>query len=690
MASTKAQRDRAADRAALSAPFIAIDSEGGSVATPYDRDGKVYQPHKSFLWGAGDSNGDVEWLFHWRPLTTIEILDWLKHIRETNPKSIFISFAFGYDVGQIVADLPYDKAWELQNGKPYAEKDNVKCKSSSRRVVYWRDYGLQYLKGKQFSVTFGDNQRQSKQRIRIYDVFGFFQSSFLQAIRSTPGVASASEYAIIEKGKSERGTFEIGDIANIKEYTRHELMVLCRMMDKLRQSLAGQNLILKTWFGAGSIASSLLKRENVRQHLGDVWGDDISDDQRAAHHAFFGGRIELIKQGSTSDKLYGYDIASAYPAALSQLSSMKSGSWERIRNPSSNDIQSSDALSILHVRAKFRQNLSFYPLPYRTPSGSILFPKAVNGFYMLEEAKTALELFSDNLMDLATPELLRFRPANDGRPFAFLRDMFDYRLSLSKDDITQIVVKLGINSCYGKLAQAVGQFGRPPVYASPWHAAAITAWTRARLFEAAMLDPDAVVMLATDGIVSMRRLPLEIPPMKTLGAWEASELPQGGVFVQSGVYCFADEKGVWKAKSRGFRPSNVRGSIADFLRETIPAQWASSAESFEFPYQNYMTLGASVVNRETWETIGQWVTATRDLNLAGAGIKRDVTKSAMQRRERSRRLIPTLPNNGNLGIVDHNGDMLLSAPSKPEWLDVDFGFEQSLENEQEQIMAGFG
>ena len=65
----------------------------------------------------------------------------------------------------------------------------------------------------------------------------------------------------------------------------------------------------------------------------------------------------------------------------------------------------------------------------------------------------------------------------------------------------EIVIKLFINSIYGKLAQFVGEKGKVPKTANPYYAAAITAYGRRRLCEAALVDPHAVVFFATDGIV---------------------------------------------------------------------------------------------------------------------------------------------------------------------------------------------
>ena len=711
------EKNRARD-----APFMAIDSEGGSAGDAIEQDGKVYQPHKSFLWGCGDINGKADWLYTGRPISSLQICDWLIKQHERNKSAIFISFAFGYDVGQIVADIPYERAWEIQKGLAFDCTDGA---SNSRRITIWREFGLQYLKGKQFTLyRLRDSERPYRTdkagrrsldhigRIRIYDVFGFFQSSFLKAIKSMPNVASEAEYQIVEAGKKERGNFDFNlglpstmigglpstmiggssSLDHIKDYTRHELMLLCRMMQQLRQAMYGQNIKVTTWFGAGSIAQALLKRENVRVHLGPVEATDISYEQTAAHHAFFGGRIELVKQGCTARRLYVYDIASAYPAAATNLSSMEGGSFvrccpERIRHI--------DRISIVRLQATFLDDRPFYPLPYRTPSGSILFPRQTRGWYMVDEVCAALDYCEQMGGSIEIEEVLEFQPASDRKPFAFLREMFAYRASLAKTDITQLVVKLGINSVYGKLAQSVGQFGKAPAFASPWHAAAITAWTRARLVHKALFAPDKIVMFATDGIVSMCRLPVEIPTTKTLGAWEAGIAPEGGVFVQSGVYtisgdpCIRGGRSSWTVKSRGFRPSNVTGDLASYMRSAIPEAWARDDKNLTFPYQNYMTLGASTVLRETWAHIGQWVSAKRTLDMRGCGVKREVSMRPGERRKRAHSLVPTMSNISNRLLCDLNGDMPMSAPFAPEWLDADFGFASALENEQEQILAGF-
>lgn len=120
------------------------------------------------------------------------------------------------------------------------------------------------------------------------------------------------------------------------------------------------------------------------------------------------------------------------------------------------------------------------------------------------------------------------------------------------------VIKLILNSVYGKLAQFVGSSNKVPNCANPYYAAAITAYCRRRLLEAALIDPTAIVFFATDGIMATRplhHLPIPIdgvdncPKSKSLervkdeklgdaisiGDWEYARR-DGGIFVMAGVY----------------------------------------------------------------------------------------------------------------------------------------------------------
>ena len=699
----KARRNAAILQAKLNRPFVAIDAEGESFGETWEHNGRRYRDHRTFLWGASNETGDAQWL-EGDKLDTATILDWLCDLPAKFPDAIFVAFSFGYDVTQALCDLDFQTAWEVSKGRNYGTD---KKPGQMRRIVFWREFGIRYLRGKQFTVYRLENPREPyitvkgerklrySSRIEIFDVFGFFQSSFIKAAVSFPGAIGDRELAIIKAGKANRATFKKENLKEIKEYTTCELVVLSRMMRLLRETLEHENLCLTRWFGAGSIAQALLKRENVYEHFWQVGTEEKTMEayQVAAHYAYFGGRIELIKQGKTTRPLHGYDISSAYPAICATLPSMRGGRWlRRERSLDKDCLHSMSPLSLIKIRSRGRiDNAPFYPFPYRTPEGAILFPPEVFGWYMVEEVKAAFEYQEKLAGDSWQIEILEaweFVVEETVKPFGFVPALFDFRASLPKSSILSIVIKLGINSVYGKLAQAVGTMGKAPRSANPWYAAAITAGTRATILRAALEAPDKIVMFATDGIISEQPLAaLYCPAKKTLGAWESGLLRKGGIFVQSGVYSISDEHGNYSAKSRGFRPDNIGSSdkLGDYLMETIPPLWKADAPKMEFTYSFYQTLGSAVASEDAFAFIGMWGDGTRELDQRTSGGKRLVIEST--RRRRASKLVASEPDWRNAFMRDENGELCISAPAMPDWLNREFGEARREEVETMEIFA---
>ena len=144
-----------ADKSHTGGSFVAIDAEGMDLNEPpfrLDKDGsriyyanaeaakadkehENYQDHRTVLWMAGGINGiDNKTIINLAGLKSEDIMSYLcdlpqhfdKAIKQysgtaTKAKPIFISFGFGYDVGQIVKDIPYEKRYELNEGKAWSD-----------------------------------------------------------------------------------------------------------------------------------------------------------------------------------------------------------------------------------------------------------------------------------------------------------------------------------------------------------------------------------------------------------------------------------------------------------------------------------------------------------------------------------------------------------------------------------------
>jgi hypothetical protein len=629
-------------------PFVAIDSEGQN----YPGDDILYDDvrhprHDTYVWGAAADNGRrPSWLIapethglDKRPLSVAHILDWLLSLPERFGPTVFVMFSFGYDITQILMHLPYKTVWEIEKRETYPDR-NGKRRRIGHSPVLWKGYAISYIKGKSFDLwrlrdpdkpyargKDGCKHIDASAHNRIYDVFGFFQSSFSAVVKSMVdgGRATKDEADFIAEMKDRRDQFDNEDIERIKAYTTLELRLLARMMGDLRNGFEETGLHLRHWHGAGAAASALMESQKLKMHYGvDIAAANISPQQTAAHHAYYGGRIELLKQGYVENRaLHVYDIASAYPAAMVEFPSLAGGEWVgksgiEFAKGSLGDlraaVEAASCVSIFKIRFQFPTYerydpdarkavfIPFYPLPYRDKRGGILFPASGYGWYNREEALGAISWLERFVPDYPRPrnkhqqmtvfeigEAWIFEPGQEDRanqgPFDFVRDRFAQRRTIKEDadradryDIREKAIKLSLNSIYGKLAQSVGGDGEAPSVANPYYAAATTAYCRRRLIEAALIDPHAIVFFATDGIVSTRPLSGLARVRKQgdvvdLGDWEYCEA-DSGLFVMPGVYSYGkivcDQHG-----ARTIKPvTKIRGGDAKKYGAKLKAnQW---------------------------------------------------------------------------------------------------------------------
>lgn len=644
---------RAARWANYHRPFVAIDSEGQNYrGEDIVYDGVRYPQHDTYLWGAAaDNGGPPAWLLaagtrglDKRPLDATKILDWLLSLKEQFGRGVFVMFSFAYDITQILKHLPYEKAWEIEKRETYSDQ-----KDERRRIahspVLCKGYAISYVKGKSFDVwrladpaqPYRGKKLHASAHIRIYDVFGFFQCSFSAVAKSMvdSGRATTDEADFIAEMKGRRDQFAEEDVDRIKAYTTLELRLLARMMGDLRAGFDETGLHLRHWHGAGAAASALIESQKLKMHYGrDIAASNISPQQTAAHHAYYGGRIELLKQGFLENgSLLVYDIASAYPAAMIEFPSLAGGKW--VRTPGTEfvkrslsdlraAVEAACCLSMFKIRFQFptyeRYDLDarkavfipFYPVPYREKRGGILFPATGYGWYMRDDVLAAIAWLERFVPDYPRPrgehrrmtafeveEAWIFEPGHQGRanqePFEFVRDLFIERRQIKNAaersggsyDIREKTIKLSLNSIYGKLAQSVGGEGKAPSVANPYYAAATTAYCRRRLIEAALIDPHAIVFFATDGIVSTRPLDGLARVRKQgdvvdLGDWEYCEA-DSGLFVMPGVYTYGKVvydptgartiKPVTKIRGGDAKKYAAKAKANEWLAENVLAAW---------------------------------------------------------------------------------------------------------------------
>lgn len=516
-------------------------------------------------------------------LTTYQCLDFM-----TTPETLAatgdalnVMFSGSYDANMILGDLSWQQVSML-------------CKHGEIR---WQNFRIKYRPGRYFKVyRLGEPYYREPTKLRkggwnvtsqcvLFDVWGFFQHSFVAALKEW-GVGDPALIDAIEEMKHRRGTFTAQQESEVLEYCLSECRMLAELAEKLRSMCLRVGYVPKSWTGPGALGAAVFDKHRIRKHmdheLREGWGP-VAD---AARHAYFGGRIEPIRYGRHKGKVYAHDLVSAYPAGMVRLPCLAHGEWRQ-------DEETEFTMYHLTSRAHIDDMRIVQPLPHRTPNGSVLFPGVTTGWYWTPERKAA-ELGAD----VQVHEFYAWHQECDHQPFAFVEGLFNARKEMKKrGDPAQLSLKLVLNSLYGKTCQRLGgDKGAPPYHQLEW-AGFITSQCRASVYELAMRSPDSVISFETDGVYATT--PLTENGDGTLGGWEVTEYDEI-VYVTSGLYWLrkGDE---WIAKFRGLD----RGSLS--LNNVLVA-WELHEEFVTASRTRFRGMFTSVPTPERWVQWCQWVT----------------------------------------------------------------------------------
>jgi hypothetical protein len=507
-----------------------------------------------------------------RTIDTLEWLCWLQHHygtwakenHERNLKPHISGFGMGYDYAHIVLDLELRQLKDLFHNQdsetPWVEivgdAATYRLKLTAGRLQIRR-----YVKGLNMGYA------------NIWDTFRYFQAAFAKASKQ---VATEEEKEIIAAGKERRGIEEHDWDQEIR-YALTECRVHSRLMRTLEHEFRALELFPNSWYGPGSVAHMALKQQKVDEFY-------VADEEldlalvEAARRAFIGGRFETNGHGRLPF-LMAYDITSAYPHGATKLPCLVHTDWKHLDREAVNHGDGSSLPFWTLYRVKWDHHGKplkggWGPWPSRVqPADNTregqdpapydhkmlpVWPWTGENWVWGPEYRAGRKLLEQS--PHVTVEVLeawvptakgRCHHEHSSRPFAWVETWFYERLKLlALGDTREKWIKLILNSLYGKLAQLVGK--------AQWHswlwAGMITAHCRSQLLQAIALDPEAVVMTATDAVYSRRGLDLETNA--GLGGWTTQAL--GKVFiVQSGFFNSESVYGETKARTRGIPPRFV-------------------------------------------------------------------------------------------------------------------------------------
>lgn len=464
-------------------------------------------------------------------LTTRECLNFILELPDTH---ILIGYALTYDIEHWLKSISPEKMDRLMR----------------TGFLWWRGYRLNYIPKKMFRI------RKGKKSKTVYDVFGFFQCSFEDASKNWR-IGNPERNAFISRMKKLRSDF--GPITEeTKEYNKAEGINGIEMFTGVRREYMKLELSLPHPVGAGSIASAMFRKHSVLDY-GPTFRQIPVEIMLSA---FIGGRFDVTRVGFVGD-IFESDINSAYPHIARNLPCLRCGRFVRATE------YQVDRYGLWLARWKDNET-RWSPFPYRTHNGHIRYYADGTGFYYGEEIEAALRFDP-------TIEILggyRFEINCDHKPFGWIEEYYQRRQEMLKTgDFAEQIIKYGLNSVYGKLAQTKSKSR----YQNLIWAGMITSGTRAMLLDGVRQNPNAVIKIATDALFSTVPLQLEYDETK-LGAWKTETLNDllilgNGVYQSTGSSSPKHPNGI--ARNRGF----ARDSKVEFNWEQIRKDYRNGVTS---------------------------------------------------------------------------------------------------------------
>lgn len=565
-----------------------------------DGEGIGRAPHRYVMLCASTGDGRHDYIENVNGLPTARALAWFLSLRRFDAR--IAGYYLSYDWTMILRDLPNRQLYKLLRPELRLRPRN---EGAGFSPVHWNGFRLHFLSG-MMRISRGEES------VVVWDVGRYYQCRFVQALESS-GIAAPD---LITRMKEERGTWGERDLFRVRSYCLEECRHLARLCEGLEAQHESIGLAPKTWHGPGSTASTLLAKHEVET----FHAKPPAEVEALAACAFFGGRFEQSFIGSRAG-VHSFDVRSAYPHAATSLPCLMHGRWTRRRRAPKDG-----AVALVKYRVGNIGDRVWGPLPCRLADGSIVWPRSGstgwvwNVEFQAARAWRGVEYAGEHW------ELVKRCSCE---PFAFVPDLYAARMARPEN---KQVLKLALNSLYGKLAQSAGGGSR---WSSRVWAGIITATTRARMLELirAHGDESRLCAIATDGAYTTEPLPLA---GDGLGAWETSE--KGFMtFVRPGIYWASRDILEWygtptlDARAKAVSAVRSRGVSRSHLLTQISAAEACIARGDERAVLGVTTqfggaretvyrTPAGIVKRSP--LYGEWYETPARLSLA-PGPKRD-------------------------------------------------------------------
>lgn len=553
-------------------------------------------------------------------LQTIQCLEFLLNLP---PDALKVGFAFSYDTVMILfGDLDL---WHLRHLWKFG-------------WVKWQGYQIEWVPRKQLTIKRGKTFQRDKngkhhvtwaRSCVVWDVFGFWQCSFVTALREFK-IGTPEIWDRIQAMKEQRADF--ADVADdkIRAYCYEECDLLSALFSRLLElnEALPEPLHITRYDGVGALAAAWMKQQHIKRYIGEpttehgepIW-DERDDTQHRLIPWYFGGRFEIATIGKLAGPSHLEDINSAYIAAayheLPCLSAKCGNYFERTKEYLPGRFGFYEVTC--YSRGDGELPTRWAPFPWRDSKGNVYYGHDMEGrdarrWIPHPEVAAAIKWNAGKVTIHDGWVLVR---GCDHHPFAKVQEMYDLRLRMKAEGkAEQLILKRTLASIYGKTVQSVGPNKtdpeyRPPFQCYPW-GAVITSSCRAQVYDAAMSGD--VHSIATDGIIATNMIP-NLERSTRLGAWDHSTVTDLYLF-QPGIYAGQKEDGTELYKSRGYAPKEIP---AQLLRDAWDAKTTKGIRGIEGytakPRTKFMGMGSALSRRDPMRWIGRWVQEPRTIKM---------------------------------------------------------------------------
>jgi len=498
-------------------------------------------------------------------------------------------FNLKYDMNAFIKSMPK----EVFDSLFYA--DVYKCPFFKLRLMGNKCMSIGVFKEKKIKTV-----RKTKKEIIYYDTSKFYDIMVFYQIGSLEKTCNKIFKEGYKKSMSLKEGVKKEDITQEHiDYCIQDARACYKLANHL-VSLTNQHQPISHYYSPASLAKSLIRKNLKDIYNKEEYKFDPQDKiNQAAFYSYQGGRFEILKKGSFKN-VYNYDINSAYPYAISQLQILDGKRIELDKNQYNLDalhgfyeinlnlddcviapikyyfkdlliypkgtftvwISKSELELLIKHNIKFKilqgyeiRGDEFKPLYFvkdlykkrlklkkEINSMQLYYKLVLNSLYgiMLQmvHKKVVYRLDTMNLQDLCKINLIHIPKILYPYRYMQIADIpFDENSYL---EYTNILEKISLNQkiySINNILHIQMKKYRLGSFFNPVWGAEITAKSRNMLYNNSIKYQEDILMYATDGISSLKKL--KVPISNKLGDWKEEKIKECRILA-SGIYQMDD------------------------------------------------------------------------------------------------------------------------------------------------------